>query len=247
MMGKIVELRNLSYVYPDGTQALKDISFSVYRGEALAIIGPSGAGKSTLLLHLNGILKAEGEIKIFGQPISKKVLKQIRSKVGVVFQDPNDQLFMPTVADDVAFGLLNAGLPREEVEKRVEAILRDLELDHCARKPAFHLSLGEMKKTSLATVLVLEPEILILDEPTVNLDPGTRKAMIQLLKKIKKTKIVATHDLDLVYEFCSRVILMDKGRVVAEGEALDILKDGELLKAHSLEIPLSLLLDERRT
>jgi len=245
MKEKIVEVRNLSYVYPDGTQALKDINFSVYREEALAIIGPNGAGKSTLLLHLNGLLKAEGKVSIFGQPISKKNLKKIRLKVGIVFQDPNDQLFMPTVADDVAFGLLNAGLDKEEAEKRAWSILRSLELEQCAQKCAFHLSLGEMKKVSLATVLVLEPEILILDEPTVNLDPGTRKTFIQLLKKIPKAKIIATHDLDLVYELCSRVIVMDKGEIVAEGEALDILKNSQLLEAHSLATPFSLLLDQR--
>jgi len=245
MREKIIEVRNLSYTYPDGTPALKDISFSVREGETLAIIGPNGAGKSTLLLHLNGLLRAEGKIKIFGQAINKKNIGKIRSKVGFVFQDPNDQLFMPSVADDVAFGLFNQGLDRLEVEKRVWSVLKTLELEHCARKSAFNLSLGEMKKVSLATVLVLEPEILILDEPTVNLDPGTRKDFLNILKKIKKTKIIASHDLDLVYELCSRVVVMDKGEIVAEGRVLDILKNGQLLEAHRLAIPLSLLLDQQ--
>lgn len=246
MREKIIEVRNLSYVYPDGTQALKDISFYVEEGESLAVIGPNGAGKSTLLLHLNGLLKAKGTVKIFGQTLTNKNIRELRSKVGLVFQDPNDQLFMPTVADDVAFGLFNQGLPREEVERKVRAIQRDLNLDYCPSKPDFYLSLGEMKKVSLAAVLVLEPEVLILDEPTANFDPGTRKAFIELLKKVPKTKIIASHDLDLVYELCSRVIVLDKGQMIAEGETLDILKKSQLLEAHNLAIPPSLLLDEQR-
>lgn len=244
MNEKVVDVENLSYSYPDRTIGLKDVSFSVFRGESRAVIGPNGAGKSTLLLHLNGILRGNGKVKIFGEGISRKDLKKIRSKVGMVFQDPNDQLFMPSVFDDIAFGPLNAGLEGAEVERRVCAILRDLELEGYEKKPPHHLSLGEMKKVSLATVLVLEPEILVLDEPTISLDPGTRKSFIEILKKIKKTKIIATHDLDLVYELCSKVILIDKGEVIAAGKSLDILKNKKLLEAHSLEIPLSLRLDE---
>lgn len=243
MNEKVVEVENLSYSYPDNTLALKNISFSVSRGEACAIIGPNGAGKSTLLLHLNGVLKGEGKVKILGEVISKKNLKNIRSKVGMVFQDPNDQLFMPSVFDDVAFGPLNAGLEGAEVERRVHAILKDLELEGYEDKPPYHLSLGEMKKVSLATVLVLHPEILVMDEPTISLDPGTRKSFIEIIKKIKKTKIIATHDLDLVYDLCSRVILIDKGAVIGEGNSLEILKNKKLLEDHKLEIPASLLLD----
>lgn len=246
MKKKVIEVKHLSYIYPDGTQALRDVSFSVEEGEALAIVGPNGAGKSTVLLHLNGILKAEGKVKIFGQNLTKKNIREVRAKVGLIFQDPHDQLFMPTVADDVAFGLFNQGLNKEEAEKRVFSILQALGLKSCAQKSAFDLSLGEMKKVSLAAILVLEPEILVLDEPTMNLDPGTRRAFIQLLKKIPKTKIIASHDLDLVYELCSRVIVLDKGQIIAEGKALDILKKGQLLEAHNLATPLSLILDQSK-
>lgn len=246
MNKKIVEVENLSYSYPDKTVALKNISFSVSRGESWAIIGPNGAGKSTLVLHLNGVLRGEGKVKVFGEVISKKNLKRIRSKVGIVFQDPNDQLFMPSVFDDVAFGPLNAGLEKAEVERKVQTVLKDLKLERYQQKPPFHLSLGEMKKVSLATVLVLDPEILVLDEPTISLDPGTKRSFIQILKKIKKTKIIATHDLDLVYKLCSKVILIDKGEVMAEDNALEILKNKKLLEAHNLEIPPSLLLDENK-
>lgn len=246
MKEKVVEVENLNYSYPDNTFALKNISFSVSRGESWAIIGPNGAGKSTLLLHLNGILRGEGKVKIFGEVISKENLKKIRSKVGMVFQDPNDQLFMPSVFDDIAFGPLNAGLEGSEVKRRVHTILKDLELEGYEEKPPFHLSLGEMKKVSLATVLVSKPEILVMDEPTNSLDPGTRRSFIGILKKIKKTKIIATHDLDLVYELCSGIILIDKGTVIAEGKSLYILRSKMLLEDHDLEIPHSLLLDENR-
>lgn len=246
MNEKVIEIENLSYSYPDKTPALKNVNFSVSRGETWAIIGPNGAGKSTLLLHFNGILKGVGRVKILGEMISKKNLKKVRSKVGMVFQDPNDQLFMSSVFDDVAFGLLNAGLEGEEVKRKVHEVLKNLELEGYKRKLPYHLSLGEMKKVSLATVLVLKPEILVLDEPTISLDPGTRRSFIEILKKIKKTKIIATHDLDLVYELCSKVILIDKGAVIAEGDSLAILNNKELLETHKLEIPLSLRLDEKK-
>ncbi|MFQ6069207.1 MAG: energy-coupling factor ABC transporter ATP-binding protein [Candidatus Aminicenantales bacterium] len=240
MMEKAIEVENLNYSYPDKTPALKNINFSVSRGEVCAIIGPNGAGKSTLLLHLNGILRGEGRVKIQGEEISRKNLKKIRSKVGMVFQDPNDQLFMPHVFDDIAFGPLNMGLERAEVGRRVNSILRRLALVGSENKPSYRMSLGEMKKISLATVLVLEPEILVLDEPVSGLDPGARRTFIGILKNTKATKVIGTHDLDLAFELCSKVVLLDRGMVIARGHALEILKNKELLEAHSLEVPLSL-------
>lgn len=234
MKTKAVEVIGLNYTYPDGTPALKNINFSVAKGEALAIIGPNGAGKSTLLLHLNGILKGAGTVRIMGEPLTKKNIKWIRSRVGIVFQDPNDQLFMPTVFDDLAFGLLNAGFTREEAKKRIEHVLAELGLVGYELKTPFRLSLGEMKRVSLATVMVLNPEILILDEPTASLDPGTKWSFIELLNKIKATKIISTHDLDLVRSLCSRIILLNKGKIIAQGHSADILADKDLLKAHSL-------------
>jgi len=190
MKKKAIEVINLNFTYPDKTVALKDINFFVHRGESLAIIGPNGAGKSTLLLHLNGVLKGEGQVRVLDEKISKENQKKVRSKVGIVFQDPNDQLFMPTVFDDIAFGLLNLNLNREKIEKRINKILKDMNLEGYKNKSSAHLSLGEKKKVSLATVLVLEPEILVLDEPASNLDPGTRRNFIELLKKIKKQKLL---------------------------------------------------------
>ena len=242
MSQKAVEIERLNFSYPEEKPCLHDVSFSVGVGETFGLIGPNGAGKSTLLLHLNGVLRGEGLIKILGETLSKDNIKLIRSRVGLVFQDPNDQLFMPTVSDDVAFGPLNMGLDRAEVERRTIRILRELGLEEQGSRSADALSLGEKKKASLASVLVMEPEILALDEPTSSLDPGTRRRLIRLLHSLPGTKIIATHDLDLVFELCSRAALIDGGRIVAEGAAHDILGDGTLLEKHDLEIPLSLRL-----
>ncbi len=231
---KIIEVVGLTYVYPDGAPALKNISFVVYAGESVGIIGPNGAGKSTLLLHLNGLLRGKGKIFVAGEEINQKNLRKIRSKIGLVFEDPRDQLFMPTVFDDLAFGLINQGKKEEEIERKIQKVLSELKLEGCEARPARRLSAGERKKASLATVLVMEPEILLLDEPTANLDPGGRKSFINILKNLSLTKVIATHDLDLVRQVCSRVILLDKGIIVAQGGAADILNNTSLLQAHSL-------------
>lgn len=241
MNKKAIEIKNLNFSYPDSTIALKNISFSVLSGETCGIIGPNGAGKSTLLLHLNGIFRGNGQVIIFGEKIQKNNLKEIRSKVGVVFQDPNDQLFMPTIFDDIAFGPLNFGMKQEEINRKVNKILKNMGLEDLEKKPSHHLSSGERKKASLATVLVLEPEILIFDEPTVSLDPGTRRMFIDLFKEIKGTKIIASHDIDMIYETCSRIILMDNGKIIKEGSTYNILKNEKLLKNHNLEVPISIL------
>ncbi|MGQ9673626.1 MAG: energy-coupling factor ABC transporter ATP-binding protein [Candidatus Aminicenantales bacterium] len=234
MREKAIEVIGLSYSYPDGSFALRDVSFSVYRGEACAIVGPNGAGKSTLLLHLNGILRGRGIVRICEEEIADKNLKKIRARVGMVFEDPRDQLFMPTVYDDLAFGLANMGLERAEIEKRIEAILKELKLEGCESRPSHRLSAGERKKASLATVLVLEPEVLVLDEPTANLDPGAKKSFLSILEKLTMTKVIATHDLELVRRLCSRVILLDQGRIIAQGSVQEILGNEKLLEAHRL-------------
>jgi len=237
MKNKAVRISDLSFSYPDHPMVLKNINFSLEQGESLGIIGPNGAGKSTLLLHLNGVLKQNGAVQIFGEPIQKQNIKAIRRKVGIVFQDPNDQLFMPTVFDDVAFGPLNLGMDRNQIEEKVYKTLQQLGLMEYEEKNPSHLSLGERKKVSLATILVLEPQILVLDEPTANLDPGSKKSFICILQNIHKTKIIASHDMDSIYELCDNVMLMNKGKIKAHGKAGHILRNQELLEANNLELP----------
>jgi len=231
---RAIEIEDLFYAYPGEDACLRGVSFSVDRGETFGIIGPNGAGKSTLLLHLNGVLMGEGRVVVFGRPLRKDTVRLIRRQVGIVFQDPNDQLFMPTVFDNVAFGPANMDIDRAEVELRTGRMLDALGLSGYADRPADRLSLGEKKRVSLASVLVMEPDVLALDEPTANLDPGGRRMLIRLLRSIPGTKIIATHDLDMVKELCSRVALMDRGVIVAVGAAQEILADRCLLEEHSL-------------
>lgn len=233
----LLTVRGLSFTYPDGSPALSGIHFNLEKDRHLALIGPNGAGKSTLLLHLNGVLKGDGHIHVLERPVKKPHLDFIRRKVGLVFQNPDHQLFMPTVFDDLAFGLLNTGMDRSAAEQRVRDILSDLNLQNLQNKNPQHLSLGEKKKISLATVLVLKPEILVLDEPSVSLDPGSRRRFIRILKSLPATKLIATHDLDLAWELCSEVILLDRGRIAAQGSREDILTDEALLLGHNLELP----------
>jgi cobalt/nickel transport system ATP-binding protein len=173
-------------------------------------------------------------VRICGEEVTEKNLKKIRARVGMVFEDPRDQLFMPTLYDDLAFGPLNLGFEKTEIERRIRAVLRELKLEGCETRPPHRLSSGERKKASLATVLVLQPEVLVLDEPTANLDPGMRKSFLTILEKLATTKIIATHDLDLVHRLCSRVILLDQGKIIAQGNTPEILGNEELLAAHSL-------------
>jgi len=239
MRRKVIEIRELEYVYPDGTRALKGIDLDIFEAETLAIIGPNGAGKSTLLLHLNGILLANrGSVSVLGREIRKKDLNHVRREVGLVFQDPDDQLFSTTVFDDIAFGPLNLGLDEVEVRRRVRGALQKVGLDGYEERCPHHLSIGEKKRIAMATVLSMEPAILVLDEPTSNLDPGARRGFIELFKNLDQTKIIATHDLDLVAETCERTVLLFNGRMVKEGTTREILTDIKLLEAHSLEPPL---------
>jgi len=239
MSHHIVEVRDLAYQYPDGTSALRGISFRITHGESVAVVGSNGAGKSTLLLHLTGALKsASGEIRIGDFPVTAKTLPMIRRTVGMVFQDPDDQLFMPTVTDDVAFGPLNLGLPEEEVRNRVREALAIVGAGHLGDRPPYRLSQGEKRAVSIATVLAMSPDILVMDEPTANMDPTARRQVIELLKTFEHTKIIATHDLDLAMDLCRRTLIIHEGRMVADGATLEIMQDEALLKQNRLEKPL---------
>ncbi|MGQ9610923.1 MAG: energy-coupling factor ABC transporter ATP-binding protein [bacterium] len=240
MQKKIIDVKNLNYSYPDGTQALKDISLEVFEGETLGVIGPNGAGKSTFLLHLNGILKGKGHIRILDMDLNDKNLKKIRSKVGIVFQDPDNQLFMPTVFEDVAYGPLNMDMKKDEVEEAVVNALKKVDMLYAMKRISHHLSFGEKKRISIATVLSMNPDILVLDEPSSNLDPRHRRDLINFIRSLEITKIIATHDLDMVLDLCSRVVLFNRGTVVADGDVMKILNNKELLELHDLETPLSL-------
>jgi cobalt/nickel transport system ATP-binding protein len=239
-MKTAIAIRGLRYIYPDGTEALRGVDLSVSEGERVALIGPNGAGKTTLLLHLNGLIRGEGEIEILGVPLGKGTLPQIRRRVGLLFQDPDSQLFMARVFDDVAFGPINLGLPEREVRARVAEALRLVGMEGFADREPHRLSTGEKKKIALAAVLSMHPEILALDEPTSNLDPRGRREILGIIRELEATVIVATHDLEFVIELCERAVLMDAGKVVADGPVREVLSNPELMYAHGLEVPPSL-------
>lgn len=241
MSHHIVETRNLCHVYPDGTTALDSVSFRITHGESVAIIGANGAGKSTLLLHLNGCLSAtSGVIRIGDTPLTRGTLPDIRRTVGMVFQDPDDQLFMPTVFDDVAFGPYNLGLTGSDVDQRVTQALELVGAGHLRDKPPYTLSGGEKKRVAIATVLSMDPDILVMDEPTSGLDPFARRQLIALIKNFNHTRIITSHDLDMVYEVCERTIILNRGTLAADGPTSDIFRNADLLKECRLEKPLSL-------
>ena len=241
MSHHIVEVKDLRHVYPDGTEALRGVSFRITHGESVAIIGANGAGKSTLLLHLNGYLAtSQGTIRIGDFPLTPATLPEIRRTVGMVFQDPDDQLFMPTVFDDVAFGPLNLGLTGDEVEERVQEALARVGAGHLRDKPPYRLSGGEKKRVAIATVLAMSPDILVMDEPTSGLDPFARRQLMGLLKNFHHTRIFTSHDLDMVLELCERTIVLHEGEVRADGPTLDIFRDEALLGACRLEKPFAM-------
>ncbi len=235
-----VAVRDLTYVYPDGTPALCGVSLNVEAGESVALVGPNGAGKSTLLLHLNGILQGEGEVEVCGVRPTGRDVKRLRQKVGFVFQNPDDQLFLLRVRDDIAFGPRNMGLAPDEVNLRVMQALVAVGLAGAEERVPHHLSTGEKKRVALATVLAMQPEVLLLDEPSSNLDPRGRRDLIRVLAGLPVTRLVATHDLELVLELCPRVVVLDHGVVVADGSARALLADASLMEAHGLEVPGSL-------
>jgi len=230
----VIKVENLSFAYPDGREVLKDISLTVERGETVALIGPNGAGKSTFLLHLNGILRSDGFLEVLGKTLNEKNLKWLRARVGLVFQNPDDQLFSPTVFDDVAFGPINMGYSKVQVSEAVQRALESVGMRGFEERAPHHLSLGERKRIAIATVLSMNPEVLAFDEPTSNLDPRGRWSLIKLFKTLPATKIIATHDLEMVRALCARTVVIYEGRIAADGLTSVILEDRSLLKATGL-------------
>ncbi len=241
-MHHAIEIRDLKFAYPDGRQVLRGVTLQVPPDRKTALVGPNGAGKSTLLLHLNGLLQGDGEITVAGIPVPGGDLGRVRAAVGFVFQNPDDQLFSPTVFDDVAFGPLHMGLPEEEVRDRVAKALMTVNMPDYASRVSHHLSIGEKKRIAIATVLSMKPEILVLDEPTAGLDPRARRNLINYLRDLPMTMLVSTHDMAMVAELFPSVAIMDEGQIVAEGLTTEILADKSLLERHGLEAPYSVSL-----
>jgi cobalt/nickel transport system ATP-binding protein len=235
-MHHTIEVEDLHFAYPDGREALFGVSLRVEPGEKVALVGPNGAGKSTLMLHLNGILRGRGDVRVSGMTVEEKNLGQVRAAVGLVFQNPDDQLFSPTVFDDVAFGPLHMGYPEEVVRQRVEKALALVDMSGYGDRVSHHLSIGEKKRIAIATVLSMEPEILVLDEPSAGLDPRARRNLIHLLRDLDMTMLVSSHDMALVAELFPRIVIMDGGLIVVEGSTADVLADGDLLAQHGLEM-----------
>lgn len=241
MSHHIVQVTDIRHTYHDGTQALKGVSFRITHGESVAIVGANGAGKSTLLLHLNGYLApSAGSVRIGDIPLTRETLPEIRRTVGMVFQDPDDQLFMPTVSEDVAFGPFNLGLPHDEVDARVTRALQTVGVEHLKNKPPYRLSGGEKRRVAIASVLSMSPDILVMDEPTTGLDPFARRSLIGLMKEFRHTKIITSHDLDMVLDLCERTIVLHDGMVRADGPTMEIFGNDELLAECRLEKPLSM-------
>jgi cobalt transport protein ATP-binding subunit len=236
-MTNVIAVRNLHFSYHDHHAALKGVSFELCEGDKVALVGPNGAGKSTLMLHLNGILTGQGDVVVGNARLTRDNLPAIRAMVGLVFQNPDDQLFSPTVFEDVAFGPLHMGLSRDEVTARVESALNAVRMSNYRDRLSHHLSVGEKKRIAIATVLSMNPQILVLDEPSAGLDPRARRTLINLLRELPITMLVSTHDMKLVEELFPRTIVMDEGLIVADGMTKEILADVKLLEAHGLEKP----------
>jgi cobalt/nickel transport system ATP-binding protein len=234
-------IEDLAFAYPDGNQALFGVNLRVERGEFVAILGPNGAGKTTLVMHMNGIHPAEhGSVSVAGEVIDTKdkdLLRRIRGKVGVVFQDPDDQLFMPTVGEDIAFGPYNMGLRGAELDAAVDHALALVHMSEFKDRPPHHLSFGQRRRVAVATVLAMKPEILVLDEPSSNLDPASRRELANILRELKITTLMVTHDIPYAYELCERSIILSGGIVVADGDTKTILSDLKLLSENRLELP----------
>ena len=236
-MDYAVKIEHLGFAYGDGHVALRDVSLAVQSGEKVALVGPNGAGKSTLMLHMNGILQpGSGSVTVSGLLVDDKTLGKVRARVGLVFQDPDDQLFSPTVFDDVAFGPIYQGFSEKEVRARVDRALAAVQMCDYISRVSHHLSVGEKKRIAIATVLSMDPEILVLDEPTAGLDPRTRRGLITLLRTLPQTMLISTHDLRMVAELLPRTVVMDHGEVVADRQTGEVLADTALLEAHGLEL-----------
>ncbi|WP_285503408.1 ABC transporter ATP-binding protein [Actinokineospora sp. NBRC 105648] len=232
-----LKVERLAFAYPDGHQALYGVDLQVAAGERVAVLGPNGAGKTTLVLHLNGVLSGQGVVEVAGLPVVKPNLREIRRRVGIVFQDPDDQLFMPTVREDVAFGPANFGVRGSDLDARVARALADVGMAEHADRSPMHLSGGQRRRIALATVLACDPEILVLDEPSANLEPRARRELAEVLLTLGRTMLMVTHDLPYALQLCPRSVLIDDGVIVADGPTRELLADEELLAAHRLELP----------
>jgi cobalt/nickel transport system ATP-binding protein len=236
-----LQIKDLAYAYPDGHQALFGVNLDLRRGEKVALLGPNGAGKTTLVMHLNGIIPTmQGTVSVAGQVVAadnKAQLTEIRHKVGIVFQDPDDQLFMPTVGEDVAFGPYNAGLRGTELENAVKTALELVGMYEFLDRPPHHLSFGQRRRVAVATVLAMKPEILVMDEPSSNLDPASRRELADIVRSLDVTLLMVTHDLPFAYELCERSVILSGGVIVADGATESILRDSDLLSANRLELP----------
>ena len=242
-MSCAVHAIGLSYSYPNGQPALRGVDLHVAHGERVAILGPNGAGKTTLMLHLNGLTRGSGRLEVAGLEVADETLAELRARVGLVFQDPDDQLFMPTVGEDVAFGPLNQDLPREEVERRVDEALALVRMEGAAQRAPYQLSMGERRRVAIATVLAMSPSLLVLDEPSANLDPRARRELLDVVTSIDRTMLLTTHDLPLAAELCERAVILAGGRIVADGRCHELLADAELLAGYDLELPAGFDLD----
>ncbi|WP_205324282.1 energy-coupling factor ABC transporter ATP-binding protein [Glycomyces sp. YM15] len=239
-----LDIKGLQHVYPDGHRALDGVDLQVHEGERVAVLGPNGAGKTTLMLHLAGLLTAtEGEVSVADVKVAKQTLAEVRRRVGIVFQSPDDQLFMPTVADDVGFGPANLGLRGPELAERVRAALADVGLSDLADRPPHHLSVGQQRRAALAGVLAMRPDIVVCDEPSANLDPAARRDLARILQATAPTLLLVTHDLPYALQLCERAVILDAGRVAADGPTVEILADPELLQRHRLELPFGFSLE----
>jgi cobalt/nickel transport system ATP-binding protein len=236
-MSCAIDARGLRFRYSNGVVGLDGLDLHVTHGERVAVLGPNGAGKTTLMLHLNALLRGEGELEVAGMRVGEGDVRDLRAAVGLVFQDPDDQLFMPTVAEDVAFGPLNLGLAREEVGERVRGALAAVRMEHVTDRAPHQLSLGQRRRVAIATVLAMRPRLLVLDEPSANLDPRARRELLEILERVDRTMLVVTHDLAFAAQLCERAVLLSGGRVVADGPCTEILRDDRLLAAHDLELP----------
>ena len=244
-MTPALEVRSLAFSYPDGREALRSVDLAIEAGERVALLGPNGAGKTTLALHLNGLLRAaSGEVMVGGRVLADETVSDIRRQVGLVFQDPNDQLFMPTVAEDVAFGPANLGQRGEDLDAVVEHALESVGAADLAKRPPHHLSGGEKRLAALSTVLAMDPEVLVLDEPGSGLDPAGKRMLVDTLSRLDVTLIVITHDLPFALELCPRSVVMDGGRVVIDMRTRELLSQPELLAAHRLELPYGFTLQD---
>lgn len=239
-----LSLKDLAFAYPDGHQALFGVNLDIEFNTRLALLGPNGAGKTTLVLHLNGILETvSGSVQVAGIEVVKENLKEVRRRVGIVFQDPDDQLFMPTVFDDVAFGPLNLGFTANEVKEKVEAALTKVKMQDFADRPPHHLSFGQRRRVAVATVLAMEPDILVLDEPSSNLDPASRRELSEILLSLDVTIMMVTHDIPYALEICPESAILNDGKIVARGTTRELLSDENLMKANRLELPFGMHLD----